>query len=64
MDPVTPSFDPSALIPYMQTLGIEYHYLKDRIIDRAAAELRGDSLCSSCSRWVEVCLYSYYLLTI
>jgi tRNA(Ile)-lysidine synthase TilS/MesJ/thiol-disulfide isomerase/thioredoxin len=58
VDPGTPSFDPSPLIPYMKELGIEYHYLRDSIIERAATELDGDSLCSYCSRMKRGMLYT------
>ncbi len=29
IDPVTPSFDPSPLIPYVEGLGLKYHYIRD-----------------------------------
>ena len=50
VDPGTASFDPSPLIPYVKSLGVEYHYLRDEIIERAGSELKGDSLCAYCSR--------------
>ena len=58
VDPGTPSFDPSPLIPYMEELGVEYHYLRDSIIERASTELDGDSLCSYCSRMKRGMLYT------
>ncbi|KAL7522026.1 hypothetical protein ACHAWX_006721, partial [Stephanocyclus meneghinianus] len=29
IDPMTPSFDPSPLIPYVESLGLKYHYIRD-----------------------------------
>ena len=38
IDPMTPSFDPSPLIPYVeQTLGLKYYYIRDDIVARAAS---------------------------
>lgn len=58
VDPQTPSFDPSPLKEYMATLGVEYHYLSENIIERAACEMQGDSICSYCSRMKRGLLYS------
>lgn len=35
IDPMTPSFDPSPLIPYVESLGLKYHFVKDNIVERA-----------------------------
>ena len=35
IDPMTASFDPSPLIPYVESLGLKYHYVKDNIVERA-----------------------------
>jgi tRNA 2-thiocytidine biosynthesis protein TtcA len=45
VDPQTDSFDPSPLIPYVQSLGITYHYLSEPIVELAKTKLQGDSLC-------------------
>lgn len=58
VDPQTPSFDPSPLIIYCKELGVTYHYLSDGIVDRAKISLRGDSLCSFCSRAKRGLLYA------
>ncbi|CAK4159413.1 unnamed protein product [Aphanomyces euteiches] len=58
VDPQTPSFDPSPLKEYMKTLGVEYHYLSDNIVERAACEMEGDSLCSYCARMKRGLLYT------
>ncbi|KER28985.1 hypothetical protein T265_04280 [Opisthorchis viverrini] len=51
VDPGTPSYDPSPLIPYMADLGVPYFYEKQGII-RQAKELPYEvsSICSFCSR--------------
>ncbi|KAM3567376.1 hypothetical protein VYU27_010478, partial [Nannochloropsis oceanica] len=58
VDPQTPSFDPSPLIPYVKALGVPYHYLSHPIIDQAKIQLQGDSLCSFCSRMKRGLLYT------
>ncbi|KAJ0393070.1 hypothetical protein ATCC90586_003415 [Pythium insidiosum] len=58
VDPQTPSFDPSPLKEYMKTLGVEYFYLSENIIERAACEMQGDSICSYCSRMKRGLLYT------
>ena len=50
VDPMTPSFNPESLKPYVAALGVKYHYLSDEIVDRAKTKLQGDSLCAFCSR--------------
>ncbi len=35
---------------YMSKLGVEYHYLSAPVIEQAKCSLKGDSLCSYCSR--------------
>lgn len=58
VDPQTESFDPSPLIPYMESLGIEYHYLSRPIVEMASTKLQGDSLCAFCSRFKRGLLYT------
>ena len=58
VDPQTDSFDPSPLIPYVQSLGITYHYLSEPIVALAKEKLQGDSLCAFCSRFKRGLLYS------
>lgn len=57
VDPVTPSFDPSPLIPYVEALGVKYFYLKDHIVDYAG-EIKPSSLCSYCARMKRGALYT------
>ncbi len=58
IDPQTESFDPSPLIPYVQSLGITYHYLSEPIVEMAKSKLQGDSLCAFCSRFKRGFLYT------
>lgn len=58
VDPQTASFDPRPLIPYVQSLGVQYHYLAQPIIKLAKEKLQGDSLCAFCARFKRGLLYS------
>jgi len=62
IDPMTPSFDPSPLIPYVESLGLKYHYVKDNIVDRANSGGKNGtivtSLCAYCARMKRGNLYS------
>ncbi len=58
VDPQTSSFDPSPLIPYVQSLGVPYHYLSEPIVELAKSKMQGDSLCAFCSRFKRGLLYS------
>lgn len=62
IDPMTPSFDPSPLIPYVESLGLKYHYLKEDIVARAASAGKEGkevaSLCSYCARMKRGKLYT------
>lgn len=63
IDPMTPSFDPSPLIPYVeQTLGLKYHYVRDDIVARATSAGKDgsmvSSLCAFCARMKRGNLYN------
>ena len=62
VDPMTPSFDPSPLIPYVESLGLKYHYVRDEIVARANTCGKDgqvvSSLCSFCARMKRGLLYS------
>lgn len=49
VDPQTISYDPSPLIPYLQTLNIPYHYESQGLIERAKEQCPS-SICAWCSR--------------
>ena len=61
IDPMTRSFDPSPLIPYVESLGLKYHYIKDDIVNRANKSGKGgkvvSSLCAFCARMKRGILY-------
>ncbi|CAB9507410.1 cytidine(32) 2-sulfurtransferase [Seminavis robusta] len=62
IDPMTPSFDPSALIPYVESLGLKYHYIRDDIVTRANVAGKdgktASSLCAYCARMKRGNLYT------
>jgi tRNA(Ile)-lysidine synthase TilS/MesJ len=62
IDPMTPSFDPSPLIPYVESLGLKYHYIRDDIVSRASScgtdGKMVSSLCAYCARMKRGNLYA------
>ena len=62
IDPMTPSFDPSPLIPYVESLGLKYHYIRDNIVERAENSGKNGemvkSLCAYCARMKRGNLYT------
>jgi tRNA 2-thiocytidine biosynthesis protein TtcA len=50
VDPMVDDFDPSPMIPYLQELGVEYHYMREPIMDMAKAHMGKNSFCAFCSR--------------
>ena len=62
IDPMTPSFDPSPLIPYVESIGLKYHYIRDDIVARANSAGKDgktvSSLCAFCARMKRGNLYS------
>jgi tRNA 2-thiocytidine biosynthesis protein TtcA len=57
VDPMADSFDPSPLIPYMQQLGVDYHYCKEPIVELAEKHLDNKSFCSFCARMKRCIIY-------
>jgi len=59
---MTPSFDPCPLIPYVEALGLKYHYIKDDIVSRASQAGKDgkmvSSLCAFCARMKRGNLYT------
>jgi len=49
VDPMSPSYDPSPLVPYLKALGVPYLYEEQDILGQAAA-CNPESICSFCSR--------------
>jgi len=62
IDPMTPSFDPSPLIPYVESFGLKYHYIRDDIVERANSAGKDgktvSSLCAFCARMKRGNLYN------
>ena len=60
VDPQTPEYDPSPLIPYLASLGVTYHVLSKPIITMAKEKMdpKRPSICSFCSRMKRGMLYS------
>ncbi|VAW64135.1 tRNA(Cytosine32)-2-thiocytidine synthetase [hydrothermal vent metagenome] len=50
VDPMTGDFDPSPMIPYLESLGVEYHYRREPIMELAREHMGKPSYCSFCSR--------------
>ena len=58
VDPQADSFDPSPLIPYMASLGIDYHYRKEPIVELAEKHMDNQSYCAFCSRMKRGIMYN------
>lgn len=50
IDPQAEGFDPSTLIPYVERLGVAYHYVREPIVELATKHMDNDSFCAFCSR--------------
>ena len=50
VDPMAGDFDPSPMIPYLDQLGVEYHYIREPILDMAKEHMGKNSYCAFCSR--------------
>ena len=50
VDPMADDFDPSSMIPYLEQLGVEYHYKREPIMDMAKQHMGKNSYCAFCSR--------------
>jgi len=50
VDPMAGDFDPSPMIPYLKSLGVEYHYRREPIMEIAKEHMGKPSYCAFCSR--------------
>ena len=50
VDPMAGDFDPSPMVPYLAGLGVEYHYMREPIMEMAKEHMGRKSYCSFCSR--------------
>jgi len=60
VDPQTPEYNPSPLVPYLKAMGVEYHMLSKPIIEMAKVHIdpKKPSICAFCSRMKRGLLYS------
>ena len=58
IDPGTEAFNPRPLIEYCASLGVEYHYREERIMEMASEHMSCDSICAFCARMKRGALYS------
>lgn len=58
VDPMVDGFDPSALQPYLQSLGVPYLYRREPILERAKQHMSGTSYCSWCARMKRGVMYA------
>jgi tRNA 2-thiocytidine biosynthesis protein TtcA len=50
VDPMAGDFDPAPMIPYLEALGVEYHYVRRPILALAQEHMGRPSYCAFCSR--------------
>ncbi len=50
IDPQSDDFDPSPLKEVMHQLGVEYHFVREPIVELASKHMKKDSFCAFCSR--------------
>ena len=58
VDPMAGDFDPSPMIPYLESLGVEYHYCEEPILEMAKEHMGKPSYCAFCSRIKRGIMYS------
>ncbi|HBH36072.1 MAG TPA: tRNA 2-thiocytidine(32) synthetase TtcA [Gammaproteobacteria bacterium] len=58
VDPEVEGFDPHALTGYYDSLGVNWHYEEQPIMQQARENMDGDSFCSYCSRMKRGIMYS------
>lgn len=58
VDPEVEGFNPRSLTDYYTTLGIDWHYAEQPIMEQAKQNMDGDSFCSYCSRMKRGIMYS------
>ena len=58
VDPQSDAFDPSPLIPYLQSLDVPYFYQSEPILELADKHMDNNSFCAFCSRMKRGIIYS------
>ncbi|MGF1642015.1 MAG: tRNA 2-thiocytidine biosynthesis TtcA family protein [Thiotrichales bacterium] len=57
IDPLTESFSPRALKPYLIELGVPYFYVEEPIMELAQSHMDNDSYCAFCARMKRGLMY-------
>lgn len=57
IDPMSESFSPRPLTPYLASLGIDYHYIEEPIVSLADSHMENNSYCSFCARMKRGLMY-------
>ncbi len=58
IDTQASGFDPSPLIPYVQSLGLTYFYRREPIMELAHTHMKKDSYCAFCARMKRGLMYT------
>lgn len=58
VDPEVEGFDPSSLVRYYESLGIEGYYEQQPIMEQAKTRMKGSSFCAYCSRMKRGIMYN------
>lgn len=57
IDPQSEAFSPVALKPYLASLGVDYHYIEEPIVELAETHMDNNSYCSFCARMKRGLMY-------
>lgn len=57
VDPMVEGFDPSALKPHLEAVGVPFHYRAEPILERARGHMGNPSFCAFCARMKRGILY-------
>ena len=57
IDPLADKFDPKPLIPYIESLELEYFYRREPIMEIAKDHMKKDSYCAFCARMKRGLMY-------
>lgn len=58
IDPISDSFDPSSLKPYIESLGLPYFYQRQPIMELGIKHINNDSYCAWCARMKRGIMYT------
>ncbi|HHS88811.1 MAG TPA: tRNA 2-thiocytidine biosynthesis protein TtcA [Rhodobacteraceae bacterium] len=57
IDPLSETFSPAPLKPYLAALGVDYHYVEEPIVSMAESRLSNNSYCAFCARMKRGLMY-------